>query len=112
LDEVERVADDLVMMFHGRIVAQGPLDDLKQKHRRFVLRFETVQSTTPKIDGALGISGSAREWTIICNGKKDLAMAAVAQLGGKIVAEEPASLEEIFVAQAGGNRVEYSTKNL
>ena len=106
LDEVERVADDLAMMFHGRIVVQGPLDHVKQKHRRFILRFDAVQSATPKIDGALGISGAGKEWAIICNGKQDLAIAAVARLGGKIVAEEPASLEEIFVAQAAGNEIE------
>jgi ABC-2 type transport system ATP-binding protein len=101
LDEVERVADDLAMVFRGRIVAQGPLDEVKQKHRRLVLRFDAIQNAAPKIEGALGVSGSGRDWAIICNGKQDLATAAVARLGGKIVAEEPASLEEIFVAQAG-----------
>jgi ABC-2 type transport system ATP-binding protein len=106
LDEVERVADDLAMMFHGRIAVQGPLDDVKQQHRRLILRFEAIQSATPKIDGALRISGSGKEWAIICNGKQDLAIAAVARLGGKIVAEEPASLEEIFVAQAAGSQIE------
>jgi len=109
LDEVERVADELAMMFHGRVVLHGPLDDVKQKHRRLVLRFDAAQTLPPNIEGALGISGSGREWAIICNGKQDLAIAAVTRLGGKIVAEEPASLEEIFVAQAAG--VQAITRN-
>src|SRR5271165_1847931 len=43
LDEVERVADDLAMMFNGQVVLAGALDDVKENHHRLVLRFDSPQ---------------------------------------------------------------------
>ena len=43
LEEVERVADDLAMMFNGRVVLAGALDDVKENHHRLVLRFDSPQ---------------------------------------------------------------------
>ena len=101
LDEVERVADDVAMMFDGRLVLQGTLDGVKENHHRLVLRFDAPQQATPKITGALTISGSEREWTIICNGSRPEAVAVASRAGGRVVAEDAPSLDEIFVARAG-----------
>jgi ABC-2 type transport system ATP-binding protein len=101
LDEVERVADDIAMMFSGEIVLKGTLDDIKDNHHRLILRFESPQSAAPKVPGVLRLAGSGREWTAICNGKRPEVIAAVARAGGKVVAEDTASLDEIFVARAG-----------
>jgi ABC-2 type transport system ATP-binding protein len=101
LEEVERVADDLAMMFNGQIVLAGKLDDVKESHHRLVLRFDSPQPSVPKFSGVLSINGSGREWTAICNGKRDEAVAAVARAGGRVVAEDAPSLDEIFVAWAG-----------
>jgi ABC-2 type transport system ATP-binding protein len=101
LDEVERVADDIAMMFDGQVVLKGSLDEIKESHHRLVLRFETLQSTAPKIPGALSIKGSKAEWTIVCNGKRQEAIEAATRAGGRVVAEDTPSLEEIFVARAG-----------
>ena len=102
LDEVERVADDVAMMFNGQVVLKGPLDQVKENHHRLVLRFESPQSTAPKVPGVLSITGSGLEWTVICNGSRQEAVAAAARLGGRVVLEETPSLDEIFVARAGG----------
>src|SRR5216117_1893996 len=40
LDEIERVADDIAMMFDGRVVLSGTLDGIKEEHHRLVVRFE------------------------------------------------------------------------
>jgi ABC-2 type transport system ATP-binding protein len=101
LEEVDRVADDLAMMFNGQVVLAGPLDDVKENHRRLVFRFDSSQSSPPKVPGVLSISGSGQEWTAICNGKREEAAAAAVRLGGRVVAEESPSLDEIFVAWAG-----------
>jgi ABC-2 type transport system ATP-binding protein len=37
LEEVERVADDVAMMFNGKVVLAGALDDVKENHHRLVL---------------------------------------------------------------------------
>jgi len=105
LDEVERVADEVAMMFDGRIVLQGPLDDIKQDHHRLLLRFETEQPAAPIIPGSLSISGAGREWTVVCNGSRNEAIAAAGKAGGRVLAEETPSLDEIFVARASGKNV-------
>jgi ABC-2 type transport system ATP-binding protein len=101
LEEVERVADDLAMMFNGQVVLTGALDDVKENHHRLVLRFDSPQPSPPKVSGVLSITGSGQEWTAICNGKRDEAVTAVARAGGRVVAEDSPSLDEIFVAWAG-----------
>ncbi len=101
LEEVERVADDLAMMFDGKVVLAGALDDVKESHHRLVLRFDSSQPAAPKVAGVLSISGSGQEWTAICNGRRDEAVAAVTRAGGRVVAEDSPSLDEIFVAWAG-----------
>jgi ABC-2 type transport system ATP-binding protein len=105
LEEVERVADDLAMMFDGRVVLTGALDEVKENHHRLVLRFESPQPFAPKVSGVLRITGSGREWTAICNGKREEAVAAAARAGGRVVAEDSPSLDEIFVAWAGAKSV-------
>jgi ABC-2 type transport system ATP-binding protein len=100
LEEVERVADDLAMMFNGQIVLTGELDEVKESHHRLVLRFDSPQPTVPKISGVLSLTGNGREWTAICNGKYDEAVAATSRAGGRVVADESPSLDEIFVAWA------------
>ena len=101
LEEVERVADDLAMMFAGEVVLTGKLDDIKENHHRLILHFESPQSCAPKVPGVLSLTGSGREWTAICNGSRSEVIAGVARSGGRVVAEATASLDEIFVARAG-----------
>lgn len=101
LEEVERVADDIAIMFNGRVVLEGALDDVKESHHRLILRFDLPQTAVPKIAGALSITGEGKEWTAIYNGQRAVAQSAVACAGGRIVAEESPSLDEIFVAWSG-----------
>ena len=51
LDEVERVSDHLAMIHQGRILFSGPLDQVKQAHRRLIVRFATAQTAPPQIAG-------------------------------------------------------------
>ena len=100
LEEVDRVADDIAMMLAGEVVLTGTLDDIKESHHRLVLRFEAPQSAAPRVPGVLSLAGGGREWTAICNGNRPEVIAAVVRAGGKVVAEDTASLDEIFVARA------------
>jgi ABC-2 type transport system ATP-binding protein len=100
LEEVERVADDVAMIFHGKLALTGQLDEVKESHHRLILRFDEPQPAAPKVPGVISLTGGGREWTAICNGRRDEAAAATARLGGKVVADEAPSLDEIFVAWA------------
>jgi ABC-2 type transport system ATP-binding protein len=101
LEEIERVSDHIAMVHKGRIVLCGSLDEIKAQHRRFILNFETAQSKPPAIAGVLSISGTGKEWAVICNGARAELPAIAAGLGARIVAEQVPSLNEIFVAHAG-----------
>jgi ABC-2 type transport system ATP-binding protein len=100
LEEVERVADDIAMMFDGQVVLAGALDEIKESHHRLILRFDSPQAVAPRVPGILSIKGSGHEWTLICNGSRQEIIAAAARSGGRVVAEDTPSLDEIFVARA------------
>ncbi len=101
LHEVERVADHVAMIQQGRIRFSGPLDDIKDTHRRLTVRFEEPRSQPPALAGALVWEGAGHEWTAVCHGRLSGLQAAVAAAGARIVDEKCPSLDEIFVAQVG-----------
>jgi ABC-2 type transport system ATP-binding protein len=100
LEEIERVSDHIAMLHQGRLVLCGPLDEIKEQHRCFTLRFVTAQAKAPEVAGALSVSGMGREWAVMCNGARDMLPAVAAKLGAEIVHERAPSLNEIFVARA------------
>ena len=104
LDEIERVSDRVAMMACGRVVLQGRLDEILESHFRLTLRFPTPPPTPPKLAGALLVTGSGLEWTVLCNGARGELEAAVVKLGARIVDETAASLDEIFLARVGRER--------
>lgn len=110
LDEIERVSDQIAMMVGGRIVLSGQLDEILESHHRLTLRFETPPAGTPRLSGAIRVNGDGLEWTAICNGAKSELVAAAKVLGADVVAEEPASLDEVFLARVGERAV--STNHL
>lgn len=101
LEEIERVSDQIAMVHQGKIVLCGSLDEIKAQHRRFILNFDTVQSKPPVIVGALSVTGTGKEWAVMCNGGRVELPAVAASLGARIVGERVPSLNEIFVAHAG-----------
>ena len=103
LEEVERVADEIAMMFHGKIVLSGPLDEVKENHYRLVLRFESPLPAEPSLPGVLSIRGSGREWSLLCNGGRQQTIDAAARLGGRVVSQETPSLDEVFIARAASS---------
>ena len=97
LDEVERVADRVAIIHHGRILLTAPLDQIKDTHRRVTLRFETPVAEPPSLVGALSHDGRGAEWTYVCNGESGQLHRAAEALGATVVADAALSLDEIFV---------------
>jgi ABC-2 type transport system ATP-binding protein len=98
LEEVERVADQVGILHQGRIVLSEPLDEIKQSHRRFTVRFSQPQYSPPQLKGALGCHGEGLEWTFLANGGSEELRREVQERGATIVEEAVPSLEEIFVS--------------
>jgi ABC-2 type transport system ATP-binding protein len=101
LEEIERVSDHVAMVHQGKIVLCGPLDDIKAQHRRVTLHFSAPQTKPPAVAGALSVTGSGREWSVLGNGGGTEMPSIAAALGAEIVEEHAPSLNEIFVAHAG-----------
>jgi ABC-2 type transport system ATP-binding protein len=99
LDEVERVGDRVAMIDRGRIVLDGTIDDVKGSHRRFVIRFDEPRPDAPTLDAAIAVEGSGRDWSALCEGDLSAIVNETARLGGRVVDDHAASLEEIFVAR-------------
>lgn len=97
LDEIARVSDRVAMLSHGKLVLTGDMQDVLEAHRRVVVRFP---APTPKLPGALMVSGGPDEYTIIRNGSTEEFSEAIRNARGQIVEDSGATFEEIFHARA------------
>ncbi len=104
LDEVERVADQIVMLKDGRVLLDGRTEEVRQNHISAVLAFAEPQATAPHLAGAYAVSGFGSEWRVLFGGsRRELAQAAAA-ISARVVEESTPSLDEILVARVGGKR--------
>lgn len=101
LDEVERVADHVTMISHGRIALSEPLDALKASHRHVTVRLPDSRQEPPSVAGVLRWDRGGEDRMAVYRGDPDELRAAVAALGAQIVASRALSLDEIFVAHVG-----------
>lgn len=98
LSEVERIADDILMIDRGSSVVDLPLDQIRENYRRVTLGFADTPPTLPSnFDGIERASISGRQITILASRNAD----AIAQLGRERNAVDidisPISLREIFL---------------
>ena len=105
LDEVERVADTIVMIDEGRLVLTDTMETIRAQHQRLVITFAEPQATPPDLPGVLSVSGGPHEWVCCCQAPIEALHQSVEQLGGKIVEQSPLSLDEIFVARVRGKQI-------
>jgi ABC-2 type transport system ATP-binding protein len=99
LDEVERVADSVCVLDHGRTVLTDSLERLLGAHSRVTVRFDKALTSVPSLPGALSIRGDGRDWTVIANGAMDQLVSAATGAGATIVEQSRPSLEEVFFAR-------------
>ena len=104
LDEVERVADHIALIDAGKVVFSGEMDAVRDRHRRLTLRFSEPRDQPPALDGVLSWDGGGHEWTAVCEGTAGDVQRAAAGVGGCVVEEGVARLEEVFAAHAGGRK--------
>lgn len=102
LDEVERVADRVAIIHHGRIMLTAPMDEIKAGHRRLTLRFGQSHDQPPTLVGTLSFEGRGAEWTYTCSGESDQLRRAAEAIGATVVDDAALSLDEIFVSRIQG----------
>lgn len=99
LDEVQRVADHVVMLHQGTVVVSSSLESLLASHQRLIVRFDSPQSMPPMLPGVLSAEGEGGEWSLVCNGQEDQLQAALPGVGGEVVERHSVTLDEIFLAR-------------
>lgn len=104
LDEVELMSDYVLMVDRGRLVLQGSLDDIRQRHQMLAVNFPTAINAIPAVDGMLSASGLGRQWTLLCDGDTQETQRVLQGQGAEVTLTRTASLQEIFVARAGKRR--------
>lgn len=102
LDEVERVADHVVMLQGGRVVLNGRTEDVRRSHISAVLAFAEPQTKSPAVAGAHAVTGYGSEWRVLFGGSRLELETAAAGMGARVVEQRTPTLDEIMVARAGG----------
>ena len=102
LDEVERVADQIVMLQHGRVALCGHIEEVRRSHISAVLAFAQPQAAAPALAGAFAVTGFGSEWRVLFGGSRRDLDAAAAIVASRVVEERTPTLDEILVARAGG----------
>jgi len=110
LDEIERVCDWVGFLIRGRIVLQGSVAEINERHRRLIARFDRVQNTLPDIPGSTTIAGRGMEWTLVGQTSVGEITRSLKEMGGKIVDDQVASLEEVFLAYSRSDFSQQSEK--
>jgi len=101
LSDVERVADQVIVMDEGRIVADDALDALRARYYKVSFLFELPPAEGFEIPGARRVKKGLREWVAVFEGeRKDLGELT---RGMRVTnaAIEPMTLEDVFIELVG-----------
>jgi ABC-2 type transport system ATP-binding protein len=98
LAEVERVADHVCILNHGRLQLSAPIDDLRQSYRRIDFVFESVPSARELVvPGIERIRSSGRQVTVLTSRNADEVIRRARDLSAVSVEVSPVPLREIFL---------------
>ena len=97
LSDVEQIADYMVMVNHGRVVLEGSLDEIRQRHQRVRIVIDHDRIELPA-----AFSGWRRDGRFL-TGLSDEAPAVLAErfaaAGVTVLDAQPATLKEVFLDQ-------------
>lgn len=102
LDEVERCADSLTILHKGQTTLSGPLDDIKEQRPLVEVAFAHEAASLPPLPSVQHWEKLGREWRLVLKGTTGQPfLQALADAGGTLLSERPATLEELFLAETG-----------
>ena len=94
LAEIEQIADHIGIMDRGRILLEGPLDDIRSSFRRLTVTGATLPTTHPSI---LSIKQQPHATQYILQSAPDAFAQELTANDATIVESNPMSLNEIFL---------------
>ena len=96
LSDVERVADRVIVMNEGSIVAHDSLDALRQRFCKLSLLFKSPPDEDWEIPGARRVDKGLREWVAVVEAGTDIAQFSHdARIADAVI--HPMTLEDVFV---------------
>lgn len=111
LDEVEQMSDHVFMIDHGRLVLQGTVDEIKQRHAVVQLQCGS-NATRARIDAVvsstqvLSAQQHGSQWRLVCevDAEPEKTRMLLEAEGLEVSHVRIASLQDVFVARAGRDR--------
>jgi ABC-2 type transport system ATP-binding protein len=98
LAEVERVADHVCILNHGRLGLNAPIDDLRQSYRRIDFVFQSVPSDRELlVPGIENIRSSGRHVSVLASRNADEVIRRARDLSAVSVEVSPVALRDIFL---------------
>jgi ABC-2 type transport system ATP-binding protein len=98
LAEIERVADHVCILNHGRLGLSAPIDDLRQSYRRIDFVFEAAPSARElAVPGIERICSSGRQVSVLTSRNADEVIRRARDLSAVSVEVSSVPLREIFL---------------
>jgi ABC-type multidrug transport system ATPase subunit len=94
LAEIEQIADHIGIMDRGKILLEGPLDDIRSRFRRVTVTGENLPSTAPAI---LHVRRERHATQFILQADPEPFLRELTAQGATVVETTPLSLNEIFL---------------
>ena len=102
LSDVERVADQVIVLSEGRIAADDSLEALRSRFTKVSFVFDHPPSAEMAIPGARRVEQGAREWIAVFDGMDEKGVSSLAEaIGASDVAVLPMTFEDVFVELVG-----------
>lgn len=98
LSDVERVADKVIVLNEGRIVADDSLEALRSRYTKASFIFAAPPAADLQIPNALRLEKGLREWVAVfaaCNGDEIKSLSQ--RIGATDCLVQPMTLEDVFV---------------
>ncbi len=97
LSDVERVADHVIEMDQGGIVADQPLDELRSRFVKASFLFDNPPPPELEVPGARRVEKGLREWVAVLDNNETIIRELKLHLGASDCLTQPLSLEDAFI---------------
>lgn len=101
LTDVERIADWVGLLAHGRMLLSAPLDDLKESFKRLRIRFEDKPPERIEVPGSIRTRVQGRECLATVRDFSPARLQEIRERFGAGVEVQDVDLEEIFIELLG-----------
>jgi ABC-2 type transport system ATP-binding protein len=97
LADVERIADDVVMLDRGKVVLDASMDDVRAHHRAVIIGFPAPPPGDLRMPGVDRVRVDGRQVVVTTSAGTDAVVARAHSLGASSVQVAPLSLRELFL---------------